>query len=818
MRYWQLIAALVLAGSGIAKAVEFNTDILDSEDRENIDLSQFSQAGYIMPGHYSLTLKLNDRYLSEQEVIFREREQQGEPEVVVCLSKDQVELLGLRPEALALVTFDEDASCGDFSSLDGVTLRGDLSESELKVSIPQAWLEYRDPSWLPPSHWEEGVSGLLLDYNLNLSMTDQYRGNTNQNATVSGVAGANVGPWRLRADYQGNYAHSSGEAGRQDAFDWTRIYAYRALPELMAKLTMGEDYYSSNIFDAWRYTGAVLASDEQQLPPSLRGYAPEVSGIAKTNAKVIISQQGRVIYQTMVAAGPFRIQELNSAVNGQLDVRVEEEDGSLQEFQINTATVPYLTRPGQIRYKLAAGKPSDYQHHLNGPLFATGEMSWGISNAWSLYGGGILSEDYHSLALGVGRDLNALGTLSVDVTQAQANLTEQEKKRGRSYRLSYSKRFDEMDSEVTFAGYRFSERDYLSMSDFLSARENEGVFKNSKELYTVTASKSFPEQRISAYINWTHQTYWDTSASNQYSLSASKYLDIGSYHSISATLSAAQSEYNGRKENTFYLTASMPLGQGTLSYNGNFNGGSNSHSVSWYERLDEGDTYRLTAGESSDGGRVSSQFSGYYTRNGSMADVTASLSWSQEQYTSAGLSLNGGMTMTAEGAALHPSGSNGGTRMMITTEGVPDVPVGHNQVTNEQGVAVEPGYASYSLSSTSIDINRLPDNIEVEGSPVSEVILTEGAIGYRHFEILKGQKMLATLSREDGTPPPFGASVRNERQREVGMVGDAGVAWLSGINPGETLTLVWGSSGRCLTEVPDSSEQLEVALTCRAVQ
>ena len=113
------------------------------------------------------------------------------------------------------------------------------------------------------------------------------------------------------------------------------------------------------LFDSWRFTGASLASDDWQLPPRLRGYAPEVRGIARTNAKVIVSQQGRVLYESTVASGPFRIQDLSSAVSGQLDVRVEEQDGSAQTFTVETATIPYLTRPGQVRFKMAAGRPSD---------------------------------------------------------------------------------------------------------------------------------------------------------------------------------------------------------------------------------------------------------------------------------------------------------------------------------------------------------------------------------------------------------------------------------------------------------------------------
>ncbi|VTR14764.1 Outer membrane usher protein papC precursor [Serratia fonticola] len=159
--------------------------------------------------------------------------------------------------------------------------------------------------------------------------------------------------------------------------------------------------------------------------------------------------------------GPYRIQDLNDAVSGQLQVRVEEQDGSVQEFTVNTASIPYLTRPGSLRYKLAAGRPSDWKHNVSGPLFSTGEFSWGVSNGWSLYGGGVGSDDYNALALGVGRDLMMLGALSFDVTQSRANLPQESSLFGNSYRLSYSKRFDDYDSQVTFAGYRFSERNFM---------------------------------------------------------------------------------------------------------------------------------------------------------------------------------------------------------------------------------------------------------------------------------------------------------------------------------------------------------------------
>lgn len=40
-------------------------------------------------------------------------------------------------------------------------IKGDLSQSALLVSVPQAYLEYTDDDWDPPSRWDEGIPGLL---------------------------------------------------------------------------------------------------------------------------------------------------------------------------------------------------------------------------------------------------------------------------------------------------------------------------------------------------------------------------------------------------------------------------------------------------------------------------------------------------------------------------------------------------------------------------------------------------------------------------------------------------------------------------------
>ncbi len=802
-----LFISLALGSSVIsthaADDIQFNTDVLDVNDRKNIDLSQFSRSGYIMPGTYGMVVHVNKNDLQEQQISFYAPE--GDPNGSrACLSPALVEQLGFKPGVLKDLTWWHEGECLNESSVKGMDVRGDLPTSSLYLSVPQAYLEYSDENWDPPSRWDEGIPGLLFDYNVNARSQHQQRdGSRGYSLSGNGTAGANLGVWRLRADWQANLDHQTGSGqSTQKQLDWSRYYAYRAVPALRSKLTLGENYLDSGMFDSFRFTGMSLVSDESMLPPNLRGYAPEVVGIAKTNAKVTISQQGRVLSETTVAAGPFRIQDINDAVTGELNVRVEEQDGEVQEFVVNTANIPYLTRPGSVRFKLATGKPSDWQHHSRGPLFGTGEFSWGVSNGWSLYGGVLAGGDYNALSLGIGRDLMVFGALSFDATQSRAQLPQEEGTlSGGSYRLSYSKSFDEYDSQVTFAGYRFSEQDFMSMSEYLDARYYGTRTGNGKEMYTITFNKHFRDWGLSSYLNYSHETYWDRPANDRYNLTLSRYFDVGRFRNLSLSLSAYRNEYNGTKDDGAYLSLSMPWGDNaTVSYNATVNRNDTTHQVGYSDRIDEHNNYQLRVGSSRSGMNVN----GYYNHEGDRARMSANASYQENRYSAVGMSMQGGMTMTASGGALHRSGMPGGTRMLIDTQGVEDVPVrgyGSTTNTNVWGKAVIGDVNSYYRNKASIDVNKLGDNAEATKSVV-QATLTEGAIGYRQFDVIAGEKAMAVIKLVDGSQPPFGATVMNARRQETGIVNDGGSVYLSGINAGDAMTVHWNGGAQCEVRMP----------------
>lgn len=814
--------------SNAALPVEFNIDVLDSADKENIDFSRFSNAGYILPGKYQLRVMVNGQSISPSamDVSFYERKdsakEKDKKEQIpqACLTPDMVNKMGLTESSLEKVFWWNSEECADFRQLPGVDIRPDLSVGVLHINMPQAWLEYSDATWLPPSRWDNGIPGLLFDYNINASVNDSADGQKTQYLSFYGTTGANFGAWRLRADYQGNLNNGEDDEVQSD-FSWSRFYMYRAIPRWKSKLTLGENYITSDIFSSWRYTGVSLESDDRMLPPKLRGYAPQVSGVADTNARVVISQQGRIIYDSTVPAGPFTIQDLDGSIRGRLDVEIIEQNGQKKRFQVDTAYVPYLTRPGQVRYKLVGGRPlSEEDDETEGPSFVSGEASWGINNDWSLYGGATLAGDYNALAVGLGRDLKQLGTLSVDVTGAVSKFDDgtTDTMRGKSWRVSYSKRFDEADADITFAGYRFSEHDYMTMQQYLDARYRNDFSGREKELYTITLNKNLEGSNTSINFQYSYQTYWDMEADNYYTLSVNRYFDAFGFKNISLGLTASRSEYEGRDNDSLFVRLSIPWGTGTANYNGNVNDGRLTQTAGYSDTLNNGlDNYSINAGLSTGGDeRSAGQFSGYYSHSSPLADISVNMATEQNNYTSFGMTVSGGATITAKGAALHAGGMNGGTRMMVDTDGVGGVPVDGGRVsTNRWGIGVVTDMSSYYRNTTSVDLKKLPEDMEATHSVV-ESALTEGAIGYREFGILKGTRLFAVLRMADGKHPPFGASVTNEKGRELGMVSDEGLAWLTGVTPGEDLNVNWDAKAQCQVNIPQKiTPEQQLLLPCK---
>lgn len=817
-----LLFSFMYAEACVADEIQFNTDILDVTDKSNLDLSVFAKAGYIMPGVYHMSVIVNKKRIIDSDINFVTPPDDVKTSIP-CLTENIAEKFGLKNQYAKNIKWILNKSTGLTCLViplnDGWIIRPDLSTSTLNLSIPQAWLEYIAPNWEPSSRWEDGIFGILFDYNTNFTSTRSNSSANHTGMSGNGTTGFNFGPWRARADWQSQIDLQSTN-NNSNRFNWTRYYLFRPIKSLKSRLSIGENFISSDIFDSFRFTGVTLRSDDNMLPPNLRGYAPEISGVAKTNAKVTIRQQGAVLYQTQVASGPFRIQDLNDAVNGKLDVEIEEQDGTTTKFVVQTSDIPYLTRPGTLRYKLSTGRPTDFHHHSQGPIFYMGEFSWGIANGWSLYGGSIANHDYNAFVLGAGRDLMSLGAVSIDATHSYAKLPHTKTLNGNSYRVSYSKRFDDYQSQVTFAGYRFSERDYLSMADFLDARQFQYRTAGTKEMYTISFNKQFIDIGASLFIDYTHRTYWNKSTDDRYNVSLSRYFDFSKIKNISISANAYRNKYNRVNDDGVYLSFSIPWGdRGSLSYNTSKNKDSSTNQVSYFSSLRDSDSYQITTGKVGNQSAVS----GFYTYSGDSVKMNANASYQENGFTSTGISLQGGMTATLKGAALHRINSPGSTRIMLDTDDVSDIPVrGYGAIVHSNifGKAVVTDVNNYYLNKLSVDVNKLSDEVEAVNT-VEQISLTEGAIGYRHFDIIRGEKALIYIRLSDGTYPPFGATVVNSEKKTVGIINDDGSAYLSGIQPSATMFVRWNGLEQCKVSFPKSlsTERLQnILLPCTSLK
>ncbi|EPC8365968.1 fimbria/pilus outer membrane usher protein [Vibrio cholerae] len=797
------VVSLLCIHKSNANDIIFNTDLLDVSEKQSIDSGIFSKAGYVFPGKYTIQLVVNDVFYGERTVYFYNIANNNS---ALCLTSDLIKDFGLKKNVQAQLLssrvsnpFDM-ITCYDQSLLNGIKINSRLNKDTLNISIPQAYRDYVGDYWDGPSRWDDGVDGAFFDYSLSLRGKDNFNGRKLDMSSY-GIMGTNIGKWRFRTEWQANYLYEFQKSS-YGYYHINRLYSYRALPDITAKLMIGEQYMDSSLFDGFQFIGSSIISDDNMLPPELKGYAPEVIGIAKSNAKVTISHQGEIIYQTQVPSGPFKIQDIGSGVSGQLDVKIEEQDGSIQMFKINTATVPYLSRPGSLRYKFNSGKVGSDTHIFNGPLFGSAEFSWGVSNNWTLFGGTLLSEDYSAFSIGSGRDLMGFGAISFDITHSLASVLGDEKL-GSSYRINYSKSFDEVDSQIAFSAAHYPDPDFMNMNEYIYFNESGSNFYDTYEgIYTVFLNKKFRDHDIGVYVNYTHRKYKSSINDDNISISFSHYFDLFKWQGLALSLTAYNNSQENKNDTGIYLNFSFPLGpERHLNYSMSSTNGFFANNVGLFEKIDNRNNYSVTVSES----KVNNSISGFYTHVGDKNTVMVNMNHQTSGSTVIGLTVNGGVTTTKEGISLHRVSVMGSSRIMVDTDGVGDVPIsagGLNSMTNHSGKTVLADIPSYYRHKTSIDIDNLNNDVDTINSPISSRTLTEGAIGYVHFDMLSGSKRMLQLVRSDGKPLPFSSEVFNGNGIKIGMVSDDGMTYISGLHDGMEAIIHLDNDQHCRITLP----------------
>ncbi|MGR2859001.1 fimbrial biogenesis outer membrane usher protein, partial [Erwinia sp. 1181_3] len=393
---------------------------------------------------------------------------------------------------------------------------------ELNITVPQINIIYRPRGYIDPSTWDAGVPAIFLDYNANMyrSYTGSKYGTRSNNIVYTGNIGMQTGfnakGWRFRKRL--NLGMSSrGSSHTQNLFGFAQTDIIR----LQSSLTIGDSNTRGDIFDSYNIRGIILQSDERMLPEGLRNYVPVLRGVAETNAKVTITQRGQTVYQTIVPPGPFELTDVGAmGYGGDLEMTVTEADGRVRSQSIPFSAPPMLLHQGVSLFSVNAGELREDKLRTK-PKVMQGVYQYGVGNMYTLYGGGQFAQRFYSMALGNAFN-TPIGGLSLDVTHAKSQLSENKNKTGNSFRVGFSRYLETTNTDLTLAAYKYSTAGYYtfreaSLERYAHSTNQESDYR-AKQRLTLTIG-----QRLwnDAYLNFTGSMYqyWDNRpGTRQYSL------------------------------------------------------------------------------------------------------------------------------------------------------------------------------------------------------------------------------------------------------------------------------------------------------------
>ncbi len=785
---------------------EFDLSLLHVRDSQSADLTRFVDGATVLPGTYMTAIYVNGSFVENRQLTFKAAEGSA---VTPCLTLDLVQGIAFDysklPDGLIPKNGDKEMCVNLVEKIPAAKLNYDAGEQQLDVLIPQLYMKKNARGYISSEFWDDGVSAGMLAYNVNgfSSESNGYR----TNSTYAGLnAGLNVGSWYLR--HNGSYSWSTDGQGKYEAIN---TYVQHDIASLQGRVQAGEANTTGTVFDTLPFTGIQLATDDRMLPDSLRGYAPEIRGIANTNARVTVRQSGQIIYETTVPPGEFLINDLYpTGYGGDLQVSVREADGTESKFLVPYSSVAQLLRPGSSRYSITAGKlRNDYLEEK--PALLQGTYQRGLTNTITGYGGIQASQNYYSLQIGFALG-TPLGAFALDATQARTQLdsgiTESgeaqpsETKTGQSYRLTYSKNISETGSNISVAAYRFSTDGYM---DFLSAAQtrdaiSEGLsadtVRRAKNRFTVTASQALPDDYGQFYLSASTQNYWNMNGNDQqYQFGYNNRYKLITYGvSFNRTFSNI-----GDEQDSMLLSVSLPLGGDTRSQQlrmevANDSDGrvSERATLSGNAGKDNQGSYGVSVANANQGVGQSGSVNGSYRTPATALNGSYSVG---NDYSSASAGASGTIVAHSGGVTFSPYTSE--TFALAEAKGAEGAKVSSSPGVeiDSNGYALVPSLNPYQLNDITLDPNGIPDEVELTNT-LQKVAPNAGAIVKVNFQTKFGIPLLIDAT-SNGETLPFGAEVLDNDGNNIGSVGQAGMIYARVQQAQGKLFVRWGDSEQC---------------------
>jgi outer membrane usher protein len=703
----------------------------------------------------------------------------------------------------------------------GASTKFDLSRLRLDISVPQMRMRHVPRGAIDPASLDAGRTMAYINYDANYYTASSY--GIQSNSFYSGInAGLNIGLWRFHQ--QSAFTVNGSAAGNVSRWDNIRTYVERPLVSLGSKLVVGDNFTGGSLLSPVGYRGIHLETDDRMLPDSLRGYAPIVKGVANTNARVVVSQNGNVIYQVSVAPGPFAFTDLNpTSYQGDLTVQVFEANGQVSTFKVPFSAVTNSLRPGASRYSFTAGQVRQVEGTR--PVFVDLTYERGLTNVFTVNGGARAAADYQSLLAGVvfGTSYGAFG-----LNASWSNALDERGKRVNGWlgSINYSHTIQPTKTTFALTGYHYSTGGYRDFMSALSARDayrdrHDRVSSTYRQRDQLTAnvnqsfgrfgSLSMSASTSSYYGSKSRDTQFQFSYSNAYR-SISYNLSVlrqrtGSFYGSRAAGPGGMSRADWSRDasTTFMTTVSIPLGSSPSAP---------SVSGSVASTTDQGMSYQTsvngTAGESQslsygltvsgDTQSGSRSYSGNLQKH--LSSIVVGANYSQGKgYRQAGANARGAVV-------AHPGGVTLGSYLSDTFGIVEAKGAEGATVRNTQGVkidrfgyAIVPSLTPYRYNDVSLDAKGINRNAELTANEI-RVAPYAGSGVLLKFAARTGRALLILATDADGDALPLGADVRDGTGATIGIVGQGGQVYARVPDERGTLTVKWGEreGDRCVID------------------
>ena len=798
---WALLTLAATPAPAAESPVEFNSAFL--QGGSHVDVSRFSRGNPVLPGDYLVDLQINGKWVGRASVRFIA--QPNSDVAQPCIDHTLIGRIGLdfeklTPSARTELRKAQSESCVDLKAMvPDAALSFDLSHLLLDISIPQAVLQHKPRGYVGPELWDSGVTSATLGYNLNA-----YRSSASASSTTDAhldlIAGINLDSWHLRQ-------RSSVEVTSGGPTTYQNIATYLAhdIPSIRSDLTVGDSFTDGAVFDSFGFRGVALASDDQMLPDSQLEYAPVVHGIAHTNARVVVTQNGKTILETTVSPGAFEISDLYATgYGGDLRVTVYEADGSQESFTVPYASLVQLLRAGVWRYTVIAGvvEPS-----LDGTeRFTQATVQHGLSNYLTGYAGVVGTAHYRAGLVGIAVN-TVVGAMAADLTEAGAQITDTSYSSGQSLRITYSKLLSETHTNIALSTYRYSSSGFYSFSEAQTARQaalssaTPETASHQRSAWQININQTLPGRWGNFYLMGSALDYWhSTRMTTQFQAGYTNHFRLWSMGlNYSVSIAHQYNALTGQPDNRMLVNFSLPLGRSphsaTLSSSliQDTTGGVRTRTGQEVITGTWGENHQLSysASASQSAGNDSYTAGGQY--QGPYTSVSSTLS-AGSGYSQQSLGATGGLVVHPGGVTL--SNQMTDTIGIVEAIGAEGAHVTNNigTVVNSSGYAVLPFLLPYRLNSISID----PDgatSADVEFKSTTETIAPRlNSVVMIRFQTVGGRAILITALQADGSAVPFGATVYDAQDSEVGLTGQDGRIYLRGIAETGTLSARWGDA------------------------